>query len=207
MIKKIILIIVLAFLAYNSFYFKTLSEIKKQKNAAFNFKSFADSLYFKGILTSKNAIDLNQLLTEIKINPDSSFHKHGNRLGIGNSAYFMVKCEGKVLENQDGKIQILTAENQKITIQTQFIFGNAIRDASKLVKLTDFKTTAAFNQVSESLNEIIREKIIPKATQNIKLGDTIAVIGAVKLSRNIALPIDILPVRIMITDERFNQND
>jgi predicted lipoprotein len=49
-----------------------------------------------------------------------------------------------------------------LEIDTKFIFGNAIRDASGLVKLTDFKTTAEFNKISESLNTIIREKLFLK---------------------------------------------
>jgi predicted lipoprotein len=196
--KRILIVAITAFLAYNSFYFKTLSEIKKQKIASFNFKSFADSLYFKGILPSKNAIDLALLLNEIKTNPDSAFHKYGNRLGIGNSAYFMVKTEGQVVEISDGKIKLLNKQNQKVSIETQFIFGNAIRDASKLVKLTDFKTTDNFNTISEALNNLIREKIIPKISKNIKIGDEIMVTGALKISKKVNLPVEILPVIISI---------
>ncbi len=196
--KKIILIAIVLFLGYNSFYFKKLSSFKNQANKNFDFKTYADSLYYKGILQSKMPIELAQLLAQIQVNPTAAFNEHGNRLGIGNSAYFMVKTMGKVVEIREGKIQILTYQNQKITIETQFIFGNAIRDASKLVKLTDFKTTAEFNQLSESLNEIIKEKMIPKVTQNIKIGDTISVLGALKLSKKTALPIEIIPANMNI---------
>jgi predicted lipoprotein len=192
--KKILLISIIAILGYNSVYFKKLSEVKNQKTAGFDFNNFADSLYFKGIMKSKKAIDLDQLLTQIKSNPDSTFKTYGNRLGIGNSAFFMVNTSGKVAKMTDGKIEITTKNGEQISIETKYIFGNAIRDASGLVKLTDFKTNADFNKVSEALNTLIREKVMPSVVQKIKVGDDINVTGALKLSKKETLNLEILPV-------------
>jgi hypothetical protein len=192
--KKILTIAVIAILGYNSVYFKKLSEVKNQKNASFDFNNFADSLYFKGIMKSERVIDLDQLLTQIKSNPDSTFKTYGNRLGIGNSAFFMVKTSGKVAKMTDGKIEITTKNGELISIETKYVFGNAIRDASGLVKLTDFKTNADFNKVSEALNTLIREKVMPSVVQKIKAGDKINVTGALKLSKKDALNLEILPV-------------
>ena len=40
--------------------------------------------------------------------------------------------------------------------------------------------------------------MIPKVTQNIKIGDTISVLGALKLSKKTALPIEIIPANMNI---------
>lgn len=190
--------ILVVILGYNSVYFKKLSEIKKQKSASFDFTAFADSLYNKGILQNTKVIDLNELQSQIQANQDSAFKAHGNRLGIGNSAFFMIKSAGKVVSITDGKIKINAAENGIISVDTKYIFGNAIRDASGLVKLTDFKTNADFNKVSEALNTIIREKALPPITKNIKIGDKITVTGALKLSKKEVLGLEILPVQIIL---------
>ncbi len=196
--KKGILILILLILGYNSVYFRKLSEVRNQKLSSFNFKAFADSLYYQGILKSNNAVELSQLLASVNSNPDSAFKAYGNRLGIGNSAYFMIKGEGKVLEKQTDGLKVVTNDNAVFFIDTKYIFGNAIRDASGLVKLTDFKTNADFNKLSEELNNIIREKAIPQDLKSINVGDKIIVHGATKLSKqqDKSLALNILPIKI-----------
>ena len=66
-----------------------------------------------------------------------------------------------------------------------------------MVKLTDFKTNADFNKVSEALNALIREKVIPSVIQKIKVGDEIDVTGALKLSKKEVLSLEILPVSMV----------
>lgn len=196
MVKKGIILVLGVFLAYNSVYFKKLSDVKNQETNTFDFNSFADSLYYKGILTQNQAISLENLTKEIQNNKENAFKTYGNRLGIGNSAFFMVETKGKIVSILDGVIKINSPENGVVSIDTKYIFGNAIRDASGLVKLTDFKTNVDFNKVSEALNTIIREKAIPPTLRNLTTGEDISVIGAVKLSKKESLDFVILPIKI-----------
>lgn len=196
-----ILAVLFGTLLFNSVYFEKLSERNSQKNSKFNFKTYADSLYYNGILKSNNSIEANQLLALIKSNPDSAFKAYGNRLGIGESAYFMIKVQGKLLEKNENSLKIATKNGVTVNIDTKFIFGNAIRDASGLVKLTDFKTNADFNKVSEELNTVIREKAIPENLKNINKGDVISVTGAIKLKKGKSdtPELQILPIKISKT--------
>lgn len=177
------LILSLAFLGYHSVYFEKLSEARAQGGAEFDFQAYADSLYYEGILKSERAIELSGLLAAIKTDAGDAFKKYGNRLGIGNSAYFMVKCRGEIAEVTGDGIRLDMEGAEAISINTKYIFGNALRDASGLVKLTDFKTNSEFNRVSEALNALVRTKVIPPALQQLKAGDEIEVTGAVKLSK------------------------
>lgn len=196
--KKGIIILILLILGYNSVYFRKLSEVRKQKQSSFDFKTFADSLYYQGILKSNHAVELSQLSASLKSNPDSTFKAYGNRLGIGNSAYFMIKGEGKVIEKQESGLKVASDNNTVFFVDTKYIFGNAIRDASGLVKLTDFKTNADFNKLSEALNTTIREKAIPQDLKNINVGDKVIISGATKLSKaqDQSLELSILPIKI-----------
>ena len=200
--KKGIFIVILLILGYNSVYFKKLSEVRNQKQSSFDFKTFADSLYYQGILKTNHAVELSQLMVLAQSNPDSAFKAYGNRLGIGNSAYFMVKGSGKVIEKHGDGLKVVTDTNTVFFVDTKYIFGNAIRDASGLVKLTDFKTNADFNKLSEALNTIIREKAIPEDLKSINIGDEITVSGATKLSKAQDKPqeLSILPVKISKTE-------
>ncbi|HMQ60909.1 MAG TPA: DUF2291 domain-containing protein [Flavilitoribacter sp.] len=178
-----LLVVALAFLGYNSVYFKKLSAVRAESGAEFDFQAYADSIYYQGMLKNDRTVGLPALLAAVRADADGAFEKYGNRLGIGNSAYFMVSCSGKIAEITADGISLVTDDAETISVNTRYIFGNALRDASGLVKLTDFKTNADFNRVSEALNALIRTKIIPPVVQQLQAGDRIAVTGAVKLSK------------------------
>lgn len=196
--KKIIISSVLAVVAiYNSIYIESLDDLKQKKDSNFDFAKYSQDLY-QQILAKSQAVELSQLLSSFAENDHANIAKYGNRLGIGSSAYYLVKCQAKILEVQGDRLKVLAAGNRPLEIDTKFIFGNAIRDASGLVKLTDFKTTAEFNKISESLNTIIREKAIPEELKTIKAGDTIDIVGAVKLGekQHDLLNLSVLPIKI-----------
>jgi hypothetical protein len=196
--KKIIISSVLAVVAiYNSIYIESLDDLKQKKDSNFDFAKYSQDLY-QQMLSKSQAVELSQLLSSFAENDHASIAKYGNRLGIGSSAYYLVKCQAKILEVQGYRLKVLTSGNRPLEIDTKFIFGNAIRDASGLVKLTDFKTTAEFNKISESLNTIIREKAIPDEIKTVKVGDTIDLVGAVKLGekQQDLLNLSVLPIKI-----------
>lgn len=178
-----LLFLTLAFLGYHSVYFEKLSEVRAREDPEFDFGTFADSLYYEGMLKNVRAIAVSELLAAIQTDAEAAFENLGNRLGIGSSAYFMVRSTGKVTELTDDRIRLATADIGDISINTKYIFGNALRDASGLVALTDFKTNADFNRVSEALNALVRTKVIPPIIAQLQVGDSIRVIGAVKLSK------------------------
>jgi predicted lipoprotein len=194
--KKVIGLVIVCFLAYNSVYFKKLSEQSASESSKFNFVAYADSIYNQGILKQSKPIALADLQKELGKNTENAFSQFGNRLGIGQTAYFMVSVDGTVLNKTVDGFEVKTADGNVYPIDTKFIFGNAIRDASKLVKLTDFKTNADFNKVSEELNNVIREKAIPAQHSTLSVGDKVEVVGAIKQSKKDALPILILPANI-----------
>jgi predicted lipoprotein len=194
--KKVIGLVIVCFLAYNSVYFKKLSEQSASESSKFNFVAYADSIYNQGILKQAKPISLADLQKELGKNTENAFSQFGNRLGIGQTAYFMVSVDGTVLNKIVDGFEVKTADGNVYPIDTKFIFGNAIRDASKLVKLTDFKTNADFNKVSEELNNVIREKAIPAQLSTLTVGDKVEVVGAIKQSKKDALPILILPANI-----------
>lgn len=194
--KKIALVIILGLLAYNSMYFKKLSEIKSEITNQFDFSKFADSLYFQGILKNDSIITFEALLTQLNTNKEEAINSYGNKLSIGNSTYFLVKLSGEVLSKTDEGFILKIKNGQSYDVDTKFIFGNAIRDASKLVKLTDFKTNKEFNQISESLNKLIREDVLPVKLKQIQIGDNIIGKGVLGQSKKENSPIKIMLVAI-----------
>jgi hypothetical protein len=191
--------VLVLFLGYKSIYIKKLSDVKRLDKSGFDYDAYADTLYHKGILKEDMGVVLDELMFMIQTKPDSAFKTFGNRLGIGNSAYFMVKSSGTIAAIHEGSLKILTEEGEVVNLDSKYIFGNDLRDASRLVKLTDFKTNAEFNKVSEALNTLVREKVIAPAVQRLREGDKISFMGALKLNRKHLSDIEFMIIPAQIT--------
>jgi predicted lipoprotein len=197
--RYLLLFVAFAFLAYHSVYFKKLSEVRAMEEPEVDFTAMADSLY-NGILQLDEVVSLKELMSNLRTQPDSVFQAYGNRLGIGNSAYFFIKTSGTISQNAKGQITLRSNSPTQVQIDTKYIFGNALRDASGLVQLTDFKTTSAFNQLSEALNSLVRETVLPPVVEQLAAEDSIMIKGAVRLGKKDLSPsqITIIPVQISL---------
>ena len=89
-----------------------------------------------------------------------------------------------------------------VNMATEFIYGNAIRDASGLVQVKNFPNTADLNSISEELNKIIRTSILPAFKTSVKTGDSISVVAAVELNKEHIhwSNMELLPVRIQVVN-------
>jgi hypothetical protein len=180
-IKIVISTVLIAFLLYNSIYIEKLSARKADTSESKDFSEKAAEIYQK--LIGSEAPALEQISTAFKTNKEAAFEQYSNRLGIGNTAYVLCQTSAKVLAISDKELTLQNTNGESFNLSLAFIFGNAIRDASKQVKLTDYKKTSDFNQLSETLNALIREQNLPKDIGNIKVGDNVKILGAFKQSK------------------------
>ncbi|MEQ8879181.1 MAG: DUF2291 domain-containing protein [Cyclobacteriaceae bacterium] len=201
-IKYIIGIIIGAIVLYNSVYFMPLDEkIASEQTVTFDAESFVDDLWGRQLqFAYDTAIELSTLINQLKEKPQYMFDQYGLSLGIGNIAYFKTTGIGIVQKINENNVLVRIGEHL-IEIETEFIFGNAIRDASGLIKINDFDKTSDFNGISEAINRKVREEVIPNFRQKVKEGDRIQFHGALELNKahlHLDLP-EIIPVSIEIT--------
>jgi predicted lipoprotein len=195
-------LLILGIVAYNSVYFKKLDEVKKGNGKnTLDAKVYANSFYQEKILKSTDkATAINELMDKLKANPDETFKQYAHSLGIGNIRYFLVKSTGKVTKINENSIDI-EVDGKPYSIATEFIFGNAVRDASGIITMTTFENTMDFNNVSSELNEIIRSKIVPDLKKKATLGSQISLIGAIELNQKHLKLNEIEIVPIMMSDK------
>jgi hypothetical protein len=180
---RLSIVLAISLICYNAVYFEKLSTKTNSNGLTINFNKVAQNLY-QDVLKI-NSVAIEGIQNEFSENPENAIKKHGNRLGIGSSAYTMASLEG-ILKSKNSKELIITnSEGKDFKIDLLYIFGNSIRDASKLVKLTDYKKTSEFNSLSEALNLIIREKEIPKSVAILKIGDKVNAKVVFKISKEI----------------------
>ncbi|MGF7037847.1 DUF2291 domain-containing protein [Mucilaginibacter lappiensis] len=198
-LKYLVAIIVVVFLAWNSFYFKKLSEVKASAVKQFNATSYARNYMDKQLLpAAAKALEIDQLLAQLKNKPDSTFKSNSHALDIGNIRFFMTMGQGVVTSVDDNDVYLLTPNKQTVKIATEYIFGNALRDAPGIININDFTNTMDLNNVSAEVNKIVRNEIVPSFKSKVKKGSTVTFAGAFELNQeHINLnKIEIIPVSL-----------
>jgi len=205
--KYIISMVLIALLGYNSMYFLKLDEMKASSSSkAFDATAFARSFYDKLLFSrADSAVNLGFLISLLETEPESAFNQFSNALAIGQIRYFLVEGEGTILNiGEDAVVVQLKSStaNHSVKIVTEFVYGNAIRDASGLLNLNDFANTGEFNSISTEVNKIIRKEVLPPFIAKAAQGQVIKFTGAIELhEKQFELnAIEILPIRLSIIE-------
>jgi len=194
-------IIIAIIVVYNSIYLRPLDEkLSEVSEDIFDADAFVNEIWQDRLFQAfDSAVEYTTLFQQLESDPNSAFFKHANALAIGNIGYFRVKGEGIVQKVNPNNV-ILDIGNQAVEIETEFIFGNAVRDASALIKVSDFDKTSDLNSISESINAKIRKKVIPGFRSEVEVGNKVSFQGAMELNQlhlDLSLP-EIIPVSIKI---------
>jgi predicted lipoprotein len=205
-IKYTLSIVALLVIAYNSVYFKSLDDVKAASAVKqFDAPSYARNFFDKKLLPSiDKAVEIDALLKLVQSDPAQAFHSYSHALGIGNIRYFLVKGEGIIKEIGENTTTISYASDtahKQLDIATEFVYGNAIRDASGLININEFNSTMDFNNVSAEINKIVRSEILPSFKANGKVGDRVKFSGAIELNQaHLNLDhIEVVPISLEIT--------
>jgi predicted lipoprotein len=203
-IKYGLLLAIAGLLGYKSVYFEKLSTKKNAASAAFDAAAFCKKLLAEQMPAKlDSAVALTELINAVASNPSAAFNKYSNALAVGNYRYALVKAEGVVTDVKEDEVMIdVTAGDSvlHIRVATEFVYGNAVRDASGLVQVKDYPNTADLSSISEALNKIIRTDVLPSFKTAVKKGNNISVVAAVELNKEHIhwQGLELLPVRIII---------
>ena len=205
-LKNAGLLLVLVFIAYNSVYFKSLKEVKGKKEGI-NAPAYAEKFFHEQLLPlSDSAIQLTDLMGLLKANKEEAFHRYGHGMGIGSIRYFLVKGEGKVTAVEPNQVAIKLPSDtlgSPLKIATEFVFGNAIRDAAGKLSLTEFSNLSDVNNISMELNKIVRTQVLPPFKKTVSNGSNVRFYGAVELNQE-RLNLDeveIIPIQLQVVNE------
>lgn len=186
------------FLGYHSVYFKKLDEVRNAANKKFDAAAYAQK-FFTSTLTPQlaNASGIQELIQLLTISKDQAFEKYAYATAVGSIKYFLVKGTGIITAINEDEVN-LQVGNQSLTLATEFIYGNAIRDATGLFDITTFTNTADINNVAAELNKIVKNKVIPPFRAKAKVGDKVVFTGVMELnSARLNLDnIEVIPISI-----------
>ena len=205
LVKYIATAAIILVVGYHSIYFKKLGEVKasssaQQFNAANYARRFWKEHYVPGMDT---AFQLSSLLTLLKTDARTAFDSHSHALGIGNLRYFLVRGEGTVITRDEDAIRLQLKPDSAmryVTLTTDMIFGNSVRDATGLINISEFKNTMDFNNVSAELNNIVKAEVLPAFLKYVRKGSVVEFVGALELNQEhlATEALEIVPVRLKI---------
>lgn len=207
-IKYAIAGLVVGLILYNSVYVEKLSEVQAASTEdTFDAAAYAQGFWNNSLLPAvPEAVDLSELIHQLKTNPEQAFEAHSHALGIGNIRYFLVRGQGEVRSVGENDVSILNETDTTrsiVQLETEFVYGNAVRDAVGAINISEFTNTMHLNQVSEEVNRIIRQEVIPPFREQVRKGDQVQFAGAVELNQTY-LNLDelaIIPVSLVIMNQ------
>jgi predicted lipoprotein len=204
-IKYGLAILAIALLAYKSVYFEKLSARKNSiTTTVFDAAAFSKNLWAEQMPARlDNAIALSTLIDTVNKNSETALAEHTNALAVGNYRYALVKLDAVVTEVKEDEVLINIQAGDSLlqaTLATEFIYGNAIRDASGLVQVKDYPNTSDLNSISEALNKIVRSEVLPSFKIAVKKGNTVSTVAAVELNKEHIhwQSLEFLPLRISV---------
>ena len=201
-LPTLVLLVLAVFIGYQSVYFRRLSEMKKEGASAFDAVAFAQALWTGPVAASADSAQVYiELMDAVSREGAAALDRHSNALAIGNYRYAMVRAEGvvKSFSQEEILMEVPHADSMiQLIVAMEYIYGNAIRDASRAVAVKDFPNTSDLNGIAEALNRIARTRVVPDFRKTLSIGDRIEVTGAVELHRehlNLSV-MEIQPVRL-----------
>lgn len=189
--------------AFPLFHIVPLKRAAAEKAAVtFNATAFADTFWTSRLLPAANhAVNAAVLLPAIQADPAAAKKKYARTVGLGESYYYFLSGTGRVVEISDDEISLAVTDhstNAEISLQTGLIFGDAIRDGTGLLNVSDYPNSQDFNDISAALNNLVQTRVQPQLRQQAKLGATIFFAGCAEVDDESTdlNPLKVVPVEI-----------
>jgi len=198
-IKLSLFILTFGIVGYNSVYVKKLDEVKAASKG-FDAPGFARKFWQHKLTPALGkASDTGQLLTQLQQQKEKAFKEFGHSLGMGNIKYFLSRGTGVVQDVNENNVAIQVGSDT-VRIATEYVFGNAVRDASGQIDLSEFSNTMDLNNVSAELNKIIRMEVLPAFRKEVKKGDTVEFAGAIELNQKFPdlHSVEVMPIALRV---------
>lgn len=152
-------------------------------DAAFNAVAFIET-FWTGPLhqaTSTKAVEATELLAALKADPATA-QRLGHRLGLSSQTAYFVTGRGEISSIADDTIVIALPGGGSAVIEIGPVFGNAIRDGSGLLDVSDFPNAQDFNALSAEINRRVETDVFPSLQSQAAVGLTVHFVGGVEIS-------------------------
>ena len=169
------------------FHVRSLKAVREaQAGAQFNAEEYASRFWSEELLpAAEKAVDVTTVLDSVAADPRSVGEQFGRTVGVSSSYYLFVRGIGRVVSADDDSIGLsLQPEGNEaqVVISLGFVFGNAVRDATGLIRASDYPNAQEYNDVSAALNSIVETKVLPRLHKIAAVGKRIEFAGCAEIT-------------------------
>jgi predicted lipoprotein len=170
-------------------------------DTAFNAAAFVERFWTDKLLNSSNlATPADALLEAVRKDPATAHEKYGHASGLGSTYYYFVTGKGRVVAMDKNSVSLSlntgsTVESSvDVELETGNIFGNAIRDGTGLLNVSDFTNSQDFNGISSEINRRIEEQVLPGLRDKVTVGAVVRFTGCAEITDDST---DLRPLRVV----------
>ncbi|HEX5789493.1 MAG TPA: DUF2291 family protein [Woeseiaceae bacterium] len=150
-----------------------------------------------------DAVDAAELLGALADDPAAAAARYGHRLGLATMSSYLVAGEGTIVSVDARSVAISLDDDQdpgndaEVVIELGPVFGNAIRDGSGLLDVSDFPNAQDFNALSAEINRRVEEEVLPALAAGAEAGRAVRFAGGVEVADASELPVlRVVPFRV-----------
>jgi len=175
--------------------------VKEKAATAFNPTVFTEKFWDERLLPSLDqAVRAEELLPAIQADAAAAKQKFARSVGVSESYTYFVAGAGRVVAMNDDEVLLAitgAATGAEVSLQVGLLFGNAIRDGTGLLKVSDYPNSQDFNAISEALNRLSETRVLPKLRESVKVGATVRFTGCAEVNNESMdlKPLKVVPIR------------
>jgi len=176
--------------------------VRERAAATFDPAAFAEKFWNERLIPSLDkAVKAEVLLPAIQADAAGAKKNFSRSVGVSESYTYFVAAQGRVLAVGDDEILLAVtagSTNAEVSLQAGLLFGNAVRDGTGLVNVSDYPDSQDFNGISEALNRLIETRVQPKLRELAKVGATISFVGCAEVNDESTdlKPLKVVPIEV-----------
>jgi len=146
---------------------------------AVDVRGFAERFWSEKLLSpALPTVDAEGLVAALVEDPSSAAKKYGHQAGVGGKVFFLVSGNGRVasVDRTGTWIDVGGAKTPRVRLLTGPVFGNALRDVTGLLNLSDDRSLD-YNSLRMELNHLCETRAQP-ALRRVEVGESIAFLAA-----------------------------
>lgn len=193
------------------FRFVSLQAVRQaEEESAFNPKEFARVLWNEKLPSvASTAPSIADVIDALNREAKGAAAKYGTVWGLGGSTYFMLRGVGRVVTVDENGLEVTidgVATDTRVTLVTDNVFGNTVRNATGLIDPSEFPNSQDLNNVSIALNGIVMNEVLPALRESATVGAELRFIGCTAVRNvNSISELEIVPISVDIVRNEEKQ--
>jgi predicted lipoprotein len=173
--------------AFPPIHFHSLKAARQSRaDAQFDAKDFVATFWDKTLLpATANAADAAKVVDAITRNPEKVRERFGRTVGVNSSYFLFLRGSARVVTAETDSIGLSVkpdGSEPDIAVPIDFVFGNAVRDATGLLDSSKYPNAQEFNDISAQLNDVVEKRVLPEFQRVAKVGRRVEFSGCVEVS-------------------------